>query len=38
MKVKLDYGRDGLEIEVPNPAEVLQMAPSEGTRPDRGAD
>ena len=30
MKVKLDYGRDGLEIAVPDSAEVLQMAPSEG--------
>ncbi|MYA24120.1 MAG: DUF2088 domain-containing protein, partial [Gemmatimonadetes bacterium] len=30
MKVKLDYGRAGLEIEVPNSAEVLQMTPSEG--------
>ena len=29
MKVKLDYGRDGLEIEVPDSAAVLQMAPSE---------
>ena len=30
MKIKLDYGRDGLEIEVPDSAEVLQMAPSDG--------
>ena len=30
MKVKLDYGHDGLEIAVPDSAEVLQMAPSEG--------
>ncbi|MCY3790569.1 MAG: lactate racemase domain-containing protein, partial [Gemmatimonadetes bacterium] len=30
MKTKLDYGRDGLEIEVPDSAAVLQMARSEG--------
>ena len=30
MRVKLDYGRDGLEIEVPDSAEVLQMAASDG--------
>ena len=26
MKIRMDYGRDGLEIEVPDSAEVLQMS------------
>ena len=30
MKVCLDYGREGLEVEVPDGAEVLQMAPTSG--------
>ena len=30
MKLKIDYGRDGLEIEVPESAPVLQMAAGAG--------
>jgi len=30
MKLKIDYGRDGLEIEVPESAQVLQMAAGAG--------
>ena len=36
MKIRLDYGRDGLEVEVPDKAQVLQIAATGGL--DRVAD
>jgi len=30
MKIRMDYGRDGLEIDVPDSAEVLQMSAASG--------
>jgi len=30
MRVRLDYGREGLEVEVPDSAQVLHMSPTSG--------